>query len=179
MKGKKNRLSRILSPRDGRGLIVAVDHGMALGPMSGLEDPAKVFEMIEPYADAWLMTKGIFTHVYEPQGQTGIILRASGGATIAGPDITRERQTASVEELLKWLRIESHTLKKLVGVEVQDVDGSLHQDGPICVPAAVDTRECSLAMDRLRHFRQVVDDLLAGYVDEGGSEGAQVWLVDE
>ena len=100
MKGKTNRLSRILSPKDGRGLIVAVDHGMALGPMTGLEDPAKVFELLEPYADAWLMTKGIFTHVYNPQGQTGIILRASGGATIAGPDITLERQTASVEELL-------------------------------------------------------------------------------
>lgn len=100
MKGKTNRLSRILSPKDGRGLIVAVDHGMALGPMTGLEDPAKVFELLEPYADAWLMTKGIFTHVYEPRGQTGIILRASGGATIAGPDITLERQTASVEELL-------------------------------------------------------------------------------
>ena len=100
MKGIQNRLARILDPKDGRGLIVAVDHGMALGAMTGLESPAKVFEMLEPYADAWLMTKGIFTHVYEPRGHTGVILRASGGATIAGPDITREGQTASVEELL-------------------------------------------------------------------------------
>jgi DhnA family fructose-bisphosphate aldolase class Ia len=100
MKGKKNRLARILNPKDGRGLIIAVDHGMALGPMTGLEDPATVFQTLDAYADAWLMTKGIFTHVYKPQGQTGIILRASGGATIAGPDITRESQTASVEELL-------------------------------------------------------------------------------
>jgi putative autoinducer-2 (AI-2) aldolase len=100
MKGKKNRLSRMLNPKNGRSLIIAVDHGMALGPMTGLENPAKIFELLEPYADAWLMTKGIFTHVYEPTGQTGVILRASGGATIAGPDITHESQTASVEELL-------------------------------------------------------------------------------
>jgi putative autoinducer-2 (AI-2) aldolase len=100
MKGKKNRLSRILNPIDGRGLIVAVDHGMALGPMRGIEKPEKVFEMLEPYCDAWLMTKGIFTHAYEPHGRTGVILRASGGATIAGPDLTREGVTASVEELL-------------------------------------------------------------------------------
>ena len=100
MKGKKNRLSRILSPKDGRGLIIAVDHGMALGPMTGIEDLSKVFNLLDPFADAWLMTKGIFTHVYQPQGKTGIILRASGGATITGPDITCERQTASVEELL-------------------------------------------------------------------------------
>lgn len=100
MKGKTNRLARILNPKDGRGLIIAVDHGMALGPMTGLEDPSRIFELMDDYADAWLMTKGIFTHVYEPKGQTGVILRASGGATITGPDITREQQTATVEELL-------------------------------------------------------------------------------
>ncbi len=100
MKGKMNRLSRILSPKTSRGLIIAIDHGMALGPITGIEQPARVFNLLEPYADAWLMTKGIFTHVYKPRGETGIILRASGGATIAGPDITREGPTASVEELV-------------------------------------------------------------------------------
>jgi putative autoinducer-2 (AI-2) aldolase len=100
MKGKQNRLSRILDPETGRGLIIAIDHGMALGPMSGIEEPGAVFEMLEPYADAWLMTKGVFEHVYRPRGSRGIILRASGGATIAGPDLTRESLTASVEELL-------------------------------------------------------------------------------
>ena len=100
MKGKQNRLARILDPDTRRGLIVAIDHGMALGPMTGIEEPASVFETLGPYVDAWLMTKGILTHVYEPNGRTGIILRASGGATIAGLDITNESMTASVEELL-------------------------------------------------------------------------------
>lgn len=100
MKGKQNRLARILNPQTGRGLIVAVDHGMALGPITGIEDTGKVFDMLEPYTDAWLMTKGIFAHVYKPQGRKGVILRASGGATIAGPDITAEGVTATVEELL-------------------------------------------------------------------------------
>lgn len=100
MNGKTNRLSRILNPETGRGLIIAIDHGMALGPMTGIEDPGIVFQNLEPYADAWLMTKGIFTHVYKPTGKTGIILRASGGATIAGPDITSEGITATVEELI-------------------------------------------------------------------------------
>ncbi len=100
MKGKINRISRILSPKTGRGLIIAIDHGMALGPMTGIEEPVKVFNMLEPYVDAWLMTKGIFTNVYQPHGGTGIILRASGGATIVGPDITYEGPTASVEELV-------------------------------------------------------------------------------
>jgi putative autoinducer-2 (AI-2) aldolase len=77
-----------------------MDHGMALGPMTGIERPGEVFDMLEPYTDAWLMTKGVFTHVYRPRGDRGIILRASGAATIAGPDLTREGATATVEELL-------------------------------------------------------------------------------
>ena len=100
MKGKQNRLARILNADTLRGLIVAIDHGMALGPMTGIEEPAQVFQSLEPYVDAWLMTKGLFTHVYEPKGRAGIILRASGGATIVGPDITNESVTSSVEELL-------------------------------------------------------------------------------
>ena len=100
MKGKQNRLARILSPATGRGLIIAMDHGMALGPMTGIEEPGKVFDLLDPYTDAWLMTKGVFTYVYQPRGCKGVILRASGGATIAGPDLTREGPTASVEELL-------------------------------------------------------------------------------
>jgi len=100
MKGKQNRLARILSPQTGRGLIVAVDHGMALGPMTGIENMSTVFDMLEPYTDAWLMTKGIYTYVYKPQGKKGVILRASGAATIAGPDITAEGVTATVKELL-------------------------------------------------------------------------------
>jgi DhnA family fructose-bisphosphate aldolase class Ia len=100
MKGFQNRLARILNPETGRGLIIAVDHGMALGPMKGIENPAAVFKTLDDYADAWLMTKGIFSHVYQPRGRRGVILRACGAATIAGPDITREGPTASVEELL-------------------------------------------------------------------------------
>ena len=100
MNGYINRLSRIINPETKRSLIVAIDHGMALGPTHGLEEPKVVFEQLEPYTDAWLMTKGIFTHVYHPTGMRGVILRASGGATIAGPDLTREGITSSVEELL-------------------------------------------------------------------------------
>lgn len=100
MKGKQNRLSRILNPATGRGLIVAIDHGMALGPMTGIEKPGPVFEMLDPYVDAWLMTKGVYTHVYTPRGAKGVILRASGSATIVGPDISREGPSATVDELV-------------------------------------------------------------------------------
>ena len=47
------------------------------------------------------MTKGIYAYAFEPEGDPGIILRASGGATIAGPDLTREGQTSTAKEALR------------------------------------------------------------------------------
>jgi len=51
--------------------------------------------------DAWLLTKGILSTCFEPDGRQGIILRASGAATIAGEDLTHEGLTASVETALR------------------------------------------------------------------------------
>jgi len=35
--GMKNRLSRIFNPRDGRTIMLAIDHGYFQGPTTGLE----------------------------------------------------------------------------------------------------------------------------------------------
>ncbi|MFH1383320.1 MAG: fructose-bisphosphate aldolase [Chloroflexota bacterium] len=101
--GKKNRMNRILSSATGKGLIVAIDHGMALGPMTGIVDIATTVKQLSATGkvDAWLLTKGILSNCFEPDGKQGIILRASGAATIAGPDLTHEGLTASVEAALR------------------------------------------------------------------------------
>ncbi len=101
--GKQNRMNRILNPVTGRGLIIAVDHGMALGPMTGIVDIAGTIRSLAATGkvDAWLLTKGILATCFEPDGRQGIILRASGAATIAGEDLTREGTTASVETALR------------------------------------------------------------------------------
>ena len=82
--------------------MIAVDHGMALGAMTGIVDIARTIKDLDAVGkiDCWLMTKGIYTHAFDPEGNPGVILRASGGATIAGPDLTREGRTASAEEAL-------------------------------------------------------------------------------
>ncbi|GAB6908431.1 Uncharacterized aldolase LsrF [Desulfosarcina cetonica] len=102
MNGKERRLRRILNPETGRSLVLAVDHGMALGPMTGIVDIKATLRQLDATGkvDCWLMTKGIYNHAYAPAGDPGVILRASGGATIAGPELTREGQTATVEEAL-------------------------------------------------------------------------------
>jgi putative autoinducer-2 (AI-2) aldolase len=102
MNGKERRLRNILNRNTGRSLVLAVDHGMALGAMSGIVDIAGTIRSLDATGkvDCWLMTKGIYTHAFDPAGNPGVILRASGGATIAGPDLTREGPTASAEEAL-------------------------------------------------------------------------------
>ncbi|BBO82821.1 aldolase [Desulfosarcina ovata subsp. sediminis] len=102
MHGKERRLRRILNKETGRSLVLAVDHGMALGPMTGIVNVAETIRQLDATGkvDCWLMTKGIYNHAFDPAGDPGVILRASGGATIAGPELTREGQTATAKEAL-------------------------------------------------------------------------------
>jgi putative autoinducer-2 (AI-2) aldolase len=102
MDGQKIRLRRIFNSQSGNSLVVAVDHGMALGPMSGIENIKGTVERLDAtgLVDAWLLTKGILKYGFEPANQPGIIMRISGGATVAGPELTREGPTATVEEAL-------------------------------------------------------------------------------
>jgi DhnA family fructose-bisphosphate aldolase class Ia len=38
--GLKNRMKRIIKPDTGRSLVIAIDHGYALGPVKGIVDIA-------------------------------------------------------------------------------------------------------------------------------------------
>ncbi|MBI5014023.1 MAG: fructose-bisphosphate aldolase [Deltaproteobacteria bacterium] len=103
MNGRERRLRRIFKRETERSLVIAVDHGMALGPMTGIVDLGKTVGDLDATGkvDAWLITKGMYTYSFAPAGDPGVILRASGGATIAGPELTREGLTSSVEEALQ------------------------------------------------------------------------------
>jgi len=102
MNGMEARLRRIIRKETGRSLVVAVDHGMALGPMTGIVDLKTTISQLDATntIDAWLITKGMYTYAFEPAGSPGVIMRASGAATIAGPDLTHEGITSSVKEAL-------------------------------------------------------------------------------
>jgi len=120
MNGKERRLRRILNRKTGRSLVIAVDHGMALGAMTGIVDVGKTIRDLDGTGkvDCWLMTKGIYTHAFDPAGDPGVILRASGGATIAGPDLTREGQTADAEEALT-LGVDAMATTAFIGSEYE------------------------------------------------------------
>lgn len=100
MDGMQMRLRRIFRGETGRSLVVAVDHGMALGPMTGLLNIKETIDRLDAtgLVDTWLLTKGIFKYAFNSRGCPGTLLRISGGATIAGPELTREGLTGTVEE---------------------------------------------------------------------------------
>lgn len=120
MNGMESRLRRIIKKETGRSLVIAIDHGMALGPMTGIMDVKKTVLELDATGtvDAWLVTKGIYTHAFELTGNPGVILRASGAATIAGPELTHEGITASVEEALT-LGADAAAVSAFIGSEYE------------------------------------------------------------
>ena len=84
--GKTLRLRRIL--RDGRTVVVAMDHGNAAGAVRGLEDPVELVKQLAPAgADAILVTPGILEQVCDHVGDLAILLRIDGcaSALVGGP----------------------------------------------------------------------------------------------
>jgi len=60
MGGKQIRLSRLFNPRTGRTVIIPVDHGLIMGSVPGLSDPAAVLEkLVELEIDATLISAGL------------------------------------------------------------------------------------------------------------------------
>jgi class I fructose-bisphosphate aldolase len=58
--GTQLRLQRILNHETGNGIIVAIDHGLFIGPLPGVEQPAETIQKLLPgRPDAIQMTPGI------------------------------------------------------------------------------------------------------------------------
>ncbi|HEY3289878.1 MAG TPA: deoxyribose-phosphate aldolase [Anaerolineae bacterium] len=81
---KTRRLNHIFKA-DGRGLIVAMDHGALDGPMRGLEHPDQtIAKIIAGGADAVLTTYGVARAFAKQLAPLGLILRIDGGSTSLG-----------------------------------------------------------------------------------------------
>ena len=80
--GMKNRISRIIRPKTGRCVMLAVDHGYFQGPTTGLSNLGKTVAPLLPYADALMITRGAIRNWITPDADIPIILRVSGGQSI-------------------------------------------------------------------------------------------------
>ncbi len=97
--GIKNRLSKIFSPKTGRTVMLAVDHGYFQGPTTGLRDMKNIIPLV-PQADCLFVTRGILRTSIDPATKTSICLRVSGGPSILG-ELSNEDITTSMEEALR------------------------------------------------------------------------------
>jgi putative autoinducer-2 (AI-2) aldolase len=98
--GIQNRLAQLIQA-DGRCLFLPVDHGYFQGPVSKLENPGKTIEPLLPYADAIFITRGVLRSCVDPDRAKPIILRISGGTSVAGKDLAHEGITTSIEEAIR------------------------------------------------------------------------------
>jgi putative autoinducer-2 (AI-2) aldolase len=98
--GMKNRISRIIRPKTGRCVMLAVDHGYFQGPTTGLVNLGKTVDPLLPYADALMITRGAIRNWIDPISDIPIILRVSGGQSIL-KELSNEILTASIEDAIR------------------------------------------------------------------------------
>lgn len=96
--GMQNRLSRIFDPADNRTVMLAIDHGYFQGPTAGLERVDLDIVPLLEHADALMLTRGILRSVIPPTLRAGVVLRASGGPSVVGADLSNERLAVDAEE---------------------------------------------------------------------------------
>lgn len=114
--GMRNRLNRIFQPKDGRTVMLAVDHGYFLGPISKLEDPQKTIEPLLPYTDALMLTRGVLRHCVCAENTIPVVLRASGGNSIVGKALSNESITVAMQDAVR-LNVSAVALSVYVGTE--------------------------------------------------------------
>ena len=98
--GMRNRLSRLVKP-DGHCQFLPIDHGYFQGPTRCLERPQDTVRELLPYADGLFVTRGVLRAAIDPDTQTPIILRVSGGTSVIGKDLANEIITTSIEDVLR------------------------------------------------------------------------------
>ncbi|MEW6623040.1 MAG: fructose-bisphosphate aldolase [Bacillota bacterium] len=95
------RLKRIFR-KDGKSVIVAMDHGMGLNVLPELNDTGEVLKkIVDAGADAVLTTFGIAKKYKEVLSDTGLILRLDGGSSHLYHKSNYPKLLYSVEDALK------------------------------------------------------------------------------
>ncbi len=116
--GQRNRLSKIIRPKDGRTVMLAVDHGYFMGPTSGLEQLGTMVTPLLRYADTLMVTRGSLRHYIDPDVDIPIVLRVSGGTSIIGKELLHEGTVCSIEDAIR-LNASGVAYSIMVGAEFE------------------------------------------------------------
>ena len=112
--GMTNRFSKIIKPKNGRCVMLAVDHGYFLGPTEKLEVPQRTIQPLLPYVDSIMLTRGVLRTSLSPISDVPIVLRVSGATSIVGDDLSNETITTSLEDAIR-LNVSCLALSIFVG----------------------------------------------------------------
>ncbi len=115
--GMQNRLSRIINPKTGHLVMLAVDHGYFQGPTTGLKNLGKTVIPLLPYADALMITRGALRNWIPPEMEKPIVLRVSGGQSIL-KELSNEIITTSIQDAVR-INASAITCSVFVGGEYE------------------------------------------------------------
>jgi len=111
----KNRLSKIINPRDGKTVMLAVDHGYFMGPTTGLENIKTMVDPLLKYADTLMITRGGLRNYISPETKIPIVLRVSGGTSILNTEnLLHEGIAVDIEDAIR-LNVSGVAFSILVG----------------------------------------------------------------
>lgn len=116
--GLQNRLNRIIKPKTGKTVMLAVDHGYFQGPTRKLENPRETITPLMPYADAVMLTRGVLRSSIEPSWDTPVVLRVSGGTSMVGESLANEGLITAMDEAVR-LNVSGVALSIFVGTEYE------------------------------------------------------------
>ena len=97
--GMENRLAQLIP--QGKCFFLPIDHGYFQGPTHCLEKPGQTIKPLLAYCDALFVTRGVLRAAVDSQITKPIILRVSGGTSMAGKDLANEGLTTSIEEIIR------------------------------------------------------------------------------
>jgi putative autoinducer-2 (AI-2) aldolase len=115
--GLQNRLAHIFSPASGRTVMLAFDHGYFQGPTTGLERIDVNILPLLPYTDALMLTRGILRTTIPSSYPNGIVLRASGGASIL-KELSNEKIAVDIEDAVR-LNVSAVAIQVYIGGEFE------------------------------------------------------------
>jgi len=111
----KNRISKIINPKDGHTVMLAVDHGYFMGPTTGLENIKTMTEPLIKYADTLMLTRGALRNYIDPETKIPIVLRVSGGTSILNENnLLHEGIIVDIEDAIR-LNVSGVAFSILVG----------------------------------------------------------------
>ena len=111
----KNRMNKIINPKDGHTVMLAVDHGYFMGPTTGLENIKTMSKPLLKYADTLMLTRGALRSYIDPKEKKPIVLRVSGGTSILNKDnLLHEGISVDIEDAIR-LNVAGVAFSILVG----------------------------------------------------------------